>query len=302
MTKIILITGATGKQGGSVIDNLLQQDDDVEILAVTRNTKSSSAQKLADKSPKIKLVQGTLDQPDDIFHNAKNVTSSPIWGVFSVQVASFSGNTELEEHQGKNLVDAALRNNVKHFVYASVDRGGDNSLNNPTTIPHFINKHNIELHLIDRSKGTDMTWTILRPATFLDGGLVPGFAGKLWATTYKVALQGRPLQVVAVSDIGFFGAKAFLEQGEYKGKAISLASDEVAFEELARVFKSVTGRDIPTTWEFVSRFLMWMVPDAGLMFRWFHDEGFGADIAALKRVHPGLKDVRAWLETESEWR
>lgn len=299
MTKTILITGATGKQGGSVIDNLLQQDADVEILAVTRNTKSSSAQKLADKSPKIKLVQGTLDQPDDIFNNAKKVTSSPIWGVFSVQVASFSGNTELEEHQGKNLIDAALRNNIKHFVYASVDRGGDNSLNNPTNIPHFINKHNIELHLIDRSKGTDMTWTILRPATFLDGGLVPGFAGKLWATTYKVALQGRPLQVVAVSDIGFFGAKAFLE---YQGKAISLASDEVAFEELARVFKSVTGRDIPTTWEFVSRFLIWMVPDAGLMFRWFHDEGFGADIAALKRVHPGLKDVRAWLETESEWR
>ncbi len=149
-----------------------------------------------------------------------------------------------------------------------------------------------------------MTWTILRPVTFLDGGLVPGFVGKLWATTFKVALQGKPLQLVAVSDIGFFGAEAFLKHGEqeYKRKAISLASDEVAFDELARVFKSVTGRDIPTTWEFVSRFLMWMVADAGLMFRWFHDEGFGADIAALKRVHPGLKDVRAWLETESEWR
>ncbi|OJI97293.1 hypothetical protein ASPVEDRAFT_36713 [Aspergillus versicolor CBS 583.65] len=302
MPQTILITGATGKQGGSVIDNLLQQDADVEILAVTRTANSSSAQKLADKSPKIKLIQGSLDHADDIFATAKKATQSPIWGVFSVQVASFTGNTEIEEQQGKNLVDAALRNNVKHFVYTSCDRGGDNSLNNPTNIPHFINKHNIELHLIDRAKGTDMTWTILRPVAFLDGGLVPGFAGKLWATSIKVALQGKPLQVVAVSDIGFFGAKAFLEQGEYKGKAISLAGDEVAFDELARVFKSVTGRDIPTTWEFVSRFFMWMVADAGLMFRWFHDEGFGADIAALKRVHPGLKDVRAWLETESEWR
>ncbi|KAL4945826.1 hypothetical protein BDV06DRAFT_183878 [Aspergillus oleicola] len=303
MTRTILITGATGKQGGGVITNLLEQNADVEILALTRDTSSSSARKLADKSPKIKLVEGTLDQPDGIFENAKKVTESPVWGVFSVQAAAFTGDTTIEAKQGKGLVDAALKNNVKHFVYTSVDRGGEeHSLNNPTNIPHFINKHNIELHLINSTKGTDMTWTILRPPTFLDGGLVPGFAGKIWATTVKVALQGKPLQFIAVSDIGFFGAQAFLKPEENSGKAISIAGDEISFDEMDRIFKSKTGREIPLTWEFLSRLAMWFIPDMGLMFKWFHDEGFKADIQELKRVHPGLKDFRTWLETESEWK
>ncbi|KAL4790838.1 hypothetical protein BDV19DRAFT_401741 [Aspergillus venezuelensis] len=303
MTRAILITGATGKQGGAVIETLLEQDTDVEILALTRDASSPSAKRLAGKSIKIKLVEGTLDQQDAIFENAKKITDSPVWGVFSVQVAAFTGDTTLEAKQGKSLIDAALKYNVKHFVYTSVDRGGEaHSPNNPTGVPHFINKHNIELHLINSTKGTDMSWTILRPPMFLDGGLVPGFGGKVWATSVKVALQGKPIQVIAVSDIGFFGARAFLKPEEHAGRAISIAGDEITFDEMNRVFKSVKGRDIPLTFEFLSRLAMWFIPDMGLMFKFFHDEGFGADIDALKRVNPGLKDFRAWLESESEWR
>jgi len=87
MSKTILITGATGKQGGGVINALLTQDADVEILALTRNTSSGGAQKLQQKDPsKIKLVEGNLDDTKRIFENAKKVTSQPVWGVFSVQV------------------------------------------------------------------------------------------------------------------------------------------------------------------------------------------------------------------------
>lgn len=87
MSKAVLIIGATGKQGGAVVNALLPSSD-FTILAVTRNTASSSAQKLAQKSPKIKLVQGDLNDPTTIFKNAKEVTDKPIWGVFSVQVQS----------------------------------------------------------------------------------------------------------------------------------------------------------------------------------------------------------------------
>lgn len=86
MRRTVLITGATGKQGGSVIQALLDQNADFEILAVTRDASSKSAQKLENKSSNIKLVQGNLDQAEDIFICAKRVTSRPIWGVFSVQV------------------------------------------------------------------------------------------------------------------------------------------------------------------------------------------------------------------------
>jgi uncharacterized protein YbjT (DUF2867 family) len=86
MAKAILITGATGKQGGAVIDALIRENADFELLAVTRDTKSASSQKLSQKSPNIKLVEGDMNDPAGIFRSAKQTTSLPIWGVFSVQV------------------------------------------------------------------------------------------------------------------------------------------------------------------------------------------------------------------------
>jgi uncharacterized protein YbjT (DUF2867 family) len=84
--RAILVAGATGKQGGSVVDSLLKANAPFEILALTRDATSSSSQKLLQRSPKIKLVTGNLDAADDIFKKAKQATKTPIWGVFSVQV------------------------------------------------------------------------------------------------------------------------------------------------------------------------------------------------------------------------
>ncbi|KAJ5760223.1 nmrA-like family protein [Penicillium odoratum] len=298
MTKVILVTGATGKQGGSVIDALLDQTGDIEILALTRNANSVSAQKLLNKSDKVKLVEGNLDQPDAIFENARKATDLPIWGVFSVLVPIPGGKEDLEERQGKAMVDMALKNKVKYFVYTSVDRGGEASIDNPTLVPHFINKHNIEHHLMDSAKNTEMNWTILRPTAFIDN-LVPDFFGKMFTTSWKIAVKEKPLQVIAVSDIGFFGAQAFLKPDIYRGKCVSLAGDSLTYDEMARIFKNKTGQDVPTTFGFLSRLLMWMMKDFGYMFQWFYDSGYNADIQALRKVHPGLKDFSTWLDTES---
>lgn len=170
MPKSILITGATGKQGGAVVDALLASSDakSFELLAVTRNPESGSAKKLEERG--VKLVKGDLNDVSSIFAEAAKATSDPIWGVFSVQNPMGSKGGLSEEEQGKALVDAALEHGVKMFVYTSVDRGGDKSFDTPTPIPHFISKHNIEHYLVDKAgaKGEKMQWTILRPTAFLD--------------------------------------------------------------------------------------------------------------------------------------
>jgi nucleoside-diphosphate-sugar epimerase len=84
--RAILVTGATGKQGSAVIDALIKANTDFEIVALTRNTQSPSAQNLVQKSPKIKLITGNLDAIDNVFKKAKEAIGAPIWGVFSVQV------------------------------------------------------------------------------------------------------------------------------------------------------------------------------------------------------------------------
>jgi hypothetical protein len=81
-----------------------------------------------------------------------------------------------EEAQGKALVDAALVAGVKFFVYASVDRGGDDkSYETPTEIPHFVSKYNVEHHLVDKA-GDKMQWFIIRPVVFMEVGDIHGAA------------------------------------------------------------------------------------------------------------------------------
>jgi uncharacterized protein YbjT (DUF2867 family) len=86
MNRAILVTGATGKQGGALIKALLASKAGFPILAVTRDSASPSAQRLAAKSSSITLVQGDLNDTEAIFNAAEQATSHPIWGVFSVQV------------------------------------------------------------------------------------------------------------------------------------------------------------------------------------------------------------------------
>ena len=173
MSKTLLITGATGKQGGAVISALhdLPESNQFTILALTRSPTSASAQSLCKKYPGVKCIAGDLNDCPAIFESAvKDIGVNNVWGVFSVQTAYGGGaSPESEERQGKALIDASLAAGVQHFVYTSVDRKGKNSDNDATNVPHFISKHNIEKHLESKCpSGGKMRYTILRPVAFME--------------------------------------------------------------------------------------------------------------------------------------
>ncbi|TKA70842.1 hypothetical protein B0A49_04954 [Cryomyces minteri] len=300
MSKVILITGATGKQGGATVDALLSspQASDFTILAMTRNPSSGSAQKLVSRG--CKIVQGDLHDVPGIFRSAKEVTTDPIWGVFSVQVPmGKNASPGTEEKQGKDLVDEAIKQGVKHFVYTSVERGGPNSYENPTEVPHFISKHNIEHHLHDATaRDGSMSYTILRPVAFMDN-VTPNFFGKMFDTAWKASLGDKKLQLIAVADIGYMAAQAFIKSDEYKNRAVGLAGAELSFKEANKIFKEKVGMDMPVTFGFMGSALLWGVAEMGIMFKWFNDVGYGVDIPALRKEHPGLLDFGDWVEKKS---
>ncbi|KAK6828235.1 hypothetical protein PG990_009851 [Apiospora arundinis] len=320
--RVILVTGATGTQGSATIDALISNGalDTHKLVAVTRNPESGSAKKLAGRG--VQLVQGDLNDVPAIFASVKKALSNDdddksdnnrVWGVFSVQTAIGGGaSPESEERQGKALVDAALAHGVEHFVYTSADRGGEaRSFENPTNVPHFISKHNIEHYLVDKasaaaaaaspsSSKTPMTWTILRPVAFMDNFTV-GFGTKIMTTGFRVALKGKPFQLVSSRDIGWFAAQAFLRPAAFADRSVTLAGDELTLSELRGVFQQKTGSEMPETFQFVAHILFWLSKELGSMFRWFHDEGFGADLPALRKEHPGLQSWGDWLENDSQW-
>ncbi|KAK4120110.1 nucleoside-diphosphate-sugar epimerase family protein [Parathielavia appendiculata] len=294
--RAILVTGATGKQGGALIKVLLAENSGFQILAVTRNSNSPSAQRLAAKSSDITLVQGDFDDTEAMFKAAEQSTSHPIWGAFSVQVPAFNKNgAAIEQRQGQAFVDSAIKHGVKYFVYTSVDRHGDSSIKNPTNVPHFASKHHIEQHLISKAKGTDMAWTILRPVAFMEN-FAPGLVGKVFPSAWKVMVKSRPLQLVATDDIGVFAAKSFLQPDRFKGQSISLAGDELTFDEMVKVFKQTTGAEPPRTWNWVAKLMLSISEEMGTMYTFFENEGYAANIPELRKVHPELKGLGRWLK------
>ncbi|KAF4307586.1 NmrA-like family domain-containing protein [Botryosphaeria dothidea] len=283
MSRALLITGATGKQGGSVIDALLsRRSPNFTILALTRDAQSASAERLSAKSPSIKLLEGNLNDVPALFASAKELAAPhPLWGVYSVQASMGKGVTLEDE--------------------SSVERGGDaRSWENPTSVPHFVTKHEIERHLHNSTADgkSDMGWTILRPSIFMDN-LVPGFASKVFMTTVRDTLGDKPLQWVATSDIGVFAAMAFEQPEQWNKKAVGLAGDVLTFQQLSQKFEDVTGSPAGTTFGLLGKALKHRVSIVGTMVQWFKDEGYKADIPQIKKAYPEMMDLETWLRTKS---
>lgn len=287
----LLIVGATGKQGGAVIAALQASQAKFEILALTRNPSSPGAQALARKA-NVTLVKGDPTKPTPIFKAHKG-----IYGVFSV---TLMGKEDTEEAQAYSLIDEAIENNVEHFVFSSVDRGGPGeSEENPTPVPHFATKYRIEKYLKDQiaMKRSNMAWTILRPVAFMDN-LTPDFNGKGFASMWA-GVGDKPLQLISCHDIGVFGVRAFLNPTVYKGTAISLAGDDLNLAQARKVFRDTLGYRMPETFAFFGKAIKSMVKEMGIMFGWFKDVGYGADIPVLRKQEPRLQDFGAWLKESS---
>ena len=309
--KAILITGATGKQGGSVLKQLATHASSSQftLLAVTRNAESASAKKIKERHPDTILVQGDLDDCEGLFTSAKTALrdaskDDKIWGVYSVQVSMGPGVTvEKEVKQGKALIDESIREGVQRFVYSSVDRGGnDKSFETETPIPHFQSKYQIEQYLLEKAgkQGETMSWTILRPVAFMDN-LTPAFPTKVFMAALRDALKGKPNQWVSTEDIGLFGAAAFRDPQKWHARAEALAGDELTFEEMNGCFERATGSPVPVTFGMLGSALMWAVTEVNLMITWFATHGYGCDIKKLKAEEPALCDFETWLKERSGW-
>ncbi|OHE96774.1 hypothetical protein CORC01_07920 [Colletotrichum orchidophilum] len=308
-TPKILIVGATGRTGSATIAALASAPNRPAILALTRSPSSPKSQNLlklfpeysssppSSSSPPITLVQGTPENPAPILASHPDITA-----IYLVTVPP------ADEAQAIPFIDAAISHKIPHIVFSSVDRGGDErSWVNPTSVPHFAAKHRVEIYLRDTTRGTATAWTILRPTGFMDNyhasaGALGAVMGGLWATM-PAGLGGRKMQLVSARDIGLFAARALMDgpDGEWGGRALGLAGDEIGFAEAAEVFERVVGQRMPRTWGVVGRAVRWAFEDAGKSMEWFEEEGYKADVEKLRGMEPRLQSWDAWLRESSGW-
>lgn len=279
----VLVTGATGKQGGAVASHLLESGD-FGVRALTRDPAQPAARALAERGAEV--VEGDLDDRASVERSV-----SGVYGVFSVQNFWETG-FDREVEQGVRLADAAREADVEHFVYSSVA-----SADRDTGLAHFDSKWRIENHI--RELG--LPYTIFRPVFFMDNWEVPMLRNMILAGTIAQPLSpDRPFQQVAVDDIGGFVALALGDRDAWLGRELDLAGDERTMPEIAAAFSEAIGRDViyhQVPWD---DYRGAAGEEFYRMYRWFEEVGYDVDVAALRRIEPDLTSLDAFLEA-GDW-
>ncbi|WP_158926671.1 NmrA/HSCARG family protein [Acidisphaera sp. S103] len=271
--RIILVTGATGRQGGAVYQHL--RNKGFKLRALVRDPDSKQARQLMGYGEKV--FQGSLDDPDSLMRAMDGV-----YGVFSVQ--PYTANEIL---QGVAVIEAAKRQGVSHFVYSSVG-----SADEETGIPHFESKVKVEEHL--RSSG--LQYTIVRPVFFMENWW-RGFGESIRNGQLQQPLSPTAnLQMIAVDDIGAFAALAFEDPGKWKNRTFSLAGDELSMQQIADAFSRATARDVKYVQVSWDQFEKKMGRELTVMYHWFEDKGFHFDIEQVRREYPPTHTFNRWLE------
>ena len=124
--KLVLVTGATGNQGGAVVRALLKQEH--QVRALTRNPASPAAQRLAEQG--VEIAIGDFTDHDSLVRAARSVDA------IYAMTTPFEQGVEKETAQGIAMTNAAKAAGVGHLVYSSVA-----SADRATGIPHFDSKY-----------------------------------------------------------------------------------------------------------------------------------------------------------------
>lgn len=280
----VLVTGATGKQGGALARLLLKRGH--RVRAFVRSPDSPPAKELEERGAE--LVPGDFDDPDSIERAMQGVDA-----VFAMATPFEAGGLEAEVRHGRYLIDTAKLTHVRHFLYSSVAGANQN-----TGIPHFETKHVVEEHL----RHSGLPYTIVAPVFFMENFLGPAFSQRLREGVLALALpRHRGLQMIPMADIAAFCTRVLEWPEELFGQRIEIASDEVTGEQAAALVSYVSGHKLRYE-EIPLETLRSHSEDLARMFEWLQREGYHADISGLRRDYPevGWHTFEDWARVQ-DW-
>lgn len=266
----VLVTGATGQQGGAVAHTLLSGGH--HVRALTRKPESDAARRLALAGADV--AAGDLGDAASVRKAASGVDTMFLMG------NSYEAGTEEETRQGIIAADAAKVAGVGHLIYSSVA-----DADKRTGIPHFESKYLVERHVA----GLGIPYTISAPVAFMENVVAPWSIGALRQGIHAFPMPPkRVLQLVALADIGAFNAALVERREQVFGKRFDFAGDELPGEEQAKILSQTIGRPIRYQ-EIPIAAARQQSEDAALMFEWFDRVGYDADIGALQKDFPEVR-------------
>ncbi|MBW4593556.1 MAG: NmrA/HSCARG family protein [Brasilonema angustatum HA4187-MV1] len=272
----ILVTGATGNQGGAVARHLLQRGN-FTVRAFVRDQNKPAAQAL--KQAGAELVEGDFSDRASLDRALQGA-----YGVFSLQTF-LKGGLEAEVRDGKRVADAAKAAGVQHFVYSSVGSAERN-----TGIPHFDSKFQVEEYI----QSLGLPYTMMRPVFFFyNYNEMRPMVEK--GTLSQPLSPETKLQQLSEEDYGEMVAEVFSRPADFLNREKEVASVDMSMTQIAAAFSRVLGKTVNYQQIPFEAFEQQAGEEVTIMFRWLENFGYKADLDQLKREFPAPTDFESYL-------
>ncbi len=285
----VLVTGATGQQGGSVTRHLLRSGH-YRVRALTRNPNSEKAKAL--RSGGAEVIAGDLNDRASL-----RAAMAGCDAVFAVTNWWELFDSPKEIAQGRNLVDAAVETEIPRFMFSTLP-SAKNISGGKIEVPHLDSKSEIEQYA--RSRGLNAVY--FNVAFYFenlinfqmlqrqpDGTLSFGFP------------QGDvPLAGLCVEDLGGVVTAVLARFDEFTGKVVGVVGDDAPCSHYAQVMTRVLGRK--TTYQHIPREVYAKFPFPGaeelanmFEFNRLYIPNRKADLQQCRKLYPAMQSFDAWV-------
>ncbi|KAH8801727.1 hypothetical protein F5884DRAFT_847621 [Xylogone sp. PMI_703] len=298
--KVLVVFGATGNQGGSVIRAFLCDPvtaQQFHIRAITRDPSKSAAAALDRKGVSVIKIHFALHLKD-------------AYAVFSVTNFIELMNKESEIQQGKNVADIAKELNIQHLIWSSLPYVSKITNGKYTKVLHFDSKAIVEEHI--REIGVPATFLLLGAFMSFTLSMLSPVPSTMSGHSYKLALpipkNTKWPMISAELDIGKYVRAILLNRDKVLGKQICAAERDYTLEEIVQSMRDKGGLDV--TYEQIMEEQFRKGLEAKGYPDFFRDDltkamKYSADYGFLRGVGVGLEVghqiVGERLENYGEW-
>ena len=290
---LILVTGATGAQGGATAGELLAAGFRVRVL--TRGPDSKAASALAAIGAEVS--RGDMDDAASL---AAAMQGADV--VFSVQVPDSSG-TDSERRHGFALVEAARKAAVSQFIHTSVCEAGKHSHFPRWGTGYWWEKYwtdKWEIEEAVRNAGFEH-WTVLKPAFMMENFAQPKakhmFPHLQQGSIITALLPQTRMQLIAADDVGAFARAAVETPLRFDRRNLDLATEALTMVEVAAILARVLEKNVQASSVTPDQALAaGLFPGWVRSQEWTNEVGYRADIAALQHYGVRLTPFAQWVE------
>ena len=302
--KIITVFGATGAQGGGLVNAIMaDRNSDYKVRAVTRNSQSEKAKALSQIGAEV--VEADINDIKSIEKALKDAKA-----VYFVTFFWEHFSAEEEYQQIKNFIQATKGADLEHIVWSTLEDTrnwvplDDNrmpTLQGHYKVPHFDSKGAADKLFSEAGLPVTFLRTSFYWDNFIHFGMGPQNGGD---GNYYIAfpMDDKTLAGMAAEDIGKCAYGIFKRGNTFIGKTVGIVGEKLTGNEMASKLSEALGINViynDVSPETYRNFGFPGADDLGNMFQFKRD--FNNDFNAIRdealslELNPEMQNFDKWL-------